>query len=70
MEVVLQRMQALEEDDEDPRSHSREPRGYRERMARDHRTCGEETLSPILVMKREKKRMKSENDKKGLLHEK
>jgi hypothetical protein len=47
-------MQALEEDDEDPRSHSREPRGYRERMARDHRTRGEETISPILVMKKRK----------------
>ena len=52
MEVVLQRMQALEEDDEDPRSHPREPRGYRERMARDPR--GEETLSPIVVMKKRK----------------
>jgi len=54
MEVVLQRMQALEEDDEDPRSHPREDRGYRERMARDHRTRGEETISPILVMKKRK----------------
>jgi site-specific recombinase XerD len=54
MEVVLQRMQALEEDDEYPRSHPREHRGYRERMARDHRTRGEETLSPILVMKKRK----------------
>jgi hypothetical protein len=54
MEVVLQRMQALEEDDEDPRSHPREHRGYRERMTRDHRSRGEETLSPILVMKKKK----------------
>jgi hypothetical protein len=51
MEVVLQRMQALEEDDEDRRSHPREPRGYRERMARDHSTRGE---VPILVMKKRK----------------
>jgi hypothetical protein len=54
MEVVLQRMQALEEDDEDRRSPPREPRGYRERMARDHRTRGEATISPILVMKKRK----------------
>jgi hypothetical protein len=47
-------MQALEEDDEDPRSHPREHRGYRERMTRDHRSRGEETLSPILVMKKKK----------------
>jgi len=47
-------MQALEEDEEDTPSHSREPRGYRERMARDHRTRGEETLLPILVMKKTK----------------
>jgi len=47
-------MQALEEDDEDPRSHPREHRGYTERVARDHKTRGEETISPILVMKKTK----------------
>ncbi len=47
MEVVLQRMQALEEEDEDPRSHPREPRGYRERMARDHEACGNDSEGPV-----------------------
>ena len=54
MEVVLQRMQALEEEDEDPRSHPHEHRGYRGPMAGDHRTRGEETISPILVLKKRK----------------
>jgi hypothetical protein len=45
-------MQALEEDDENPRSHPREPRRYRERMAREPRS--EETALPILVMKKRK----------------
>jgi len=47
-------MQALEEEDEDPRSHPHEHRGYRGPMAGDHRTRGEETISPILVLKKRK----------------
>jgi site-specific recombinase XerD len=54
MEVVMQRMQALEEDDEDPRSYPRERRTYGQRVARDHRTRGQEQVASVLVMQKRK----------------
>jgi site-specific recombinase XerD len=53
MEVVLERMQALE-DDEDPRSYPRERSAYGQRVARDHRTRGQEHVASVLVMKKRK----------------
>ena len=54
MEVVMQRMQALEEDDEDPRSYPRERRAYGQRVARDHRPRGQEEVASVLVMQKRK----------------
>ena len=50
----MQRMQALEEDDEDPRSYPRERRAYGQRVARDHRTRGQEQVASVLVMQKRK----------------
>ena len=50
MEVVMQRMQALEEDEE-PRSYPRERRAYGQRDNRIHR---EEGTTPLLVMQKRK----------------
>jgi site-specific recombinase XerD len=54
MEVVMQRMQALEEDDEDPRSYPRERSAYRQRVARGHGPRPEEGAPPLLFMKKRK----------------
>jgi len=65
MDVVMQRMQALEED-EDPRSRLREHRTYGQRRAYGPRR--EKGTAPVLLL--EKKWMKSENGEKGRFHEK
>jgi site-specific recombinase XerD len=64
MDVVMQRMQALE-DDEDPRSRLREHRTYGQRRAYGPRR--EKGTAPVLLL--EKKWMKSENGEKGRFHE-
>jgi hypothetical protein len=51
MEVVMQRMQALEED-EDPRSNPRERRAYGQRRA--YGTRREEGAPPLLLMNKRK----------------
>jgi site-specific recombinase XerD len=54
MEVVMQRMQALEEDEPDPRSHLREHRTYGQRVARGYGTRRDEGTAPVLLMKKKK----------------
>ena len=52
MEVVMQRMQALEEDDEDPRSYRE--RAYRQRVTRAYGPRPEEGAARLLFMKKRK----------------
>ena len=54
MEVVLQRMQALEEDEPDPRSHAREHSAYGQRVARGHGSRREEGAAPRPLDEKEK----------------
>jgi len=70
MEVVLQRMQALEEDEPDPRSTLVNTEPMDSTLREVAEAVVRKAPRPSSFMEREKKWRKSENGEKGMLHEK